>query len=496
MAAVTLSIDAVAKSVAGARVFGDGARAIQGIFQDSRRVEAGSLFAVRRGEKSDGKAFVADAIARGAAGIVTDDETLARSSNVPSLLVADVRSSIAPLSAILYGKPFDSLQVIGITGTNGKTTTSYLVSGMLSGLGIKAATLGTLGVRFGDLEVAGQHTTPEADDLARTAATLVEAGATHLAMEVSSHALSLGRVEAVPFRVAAITNLSHDHLDFHGTLDAYGEAKKRLFRDLSPKASVLNLDDPFAASLESSARGEIVRVSGRGAERADLRAVRCEIAAGGIRASISVRGEEIELASPLTGAHNLENLMVAGGIAVALGLDAREALVALGNAPSVPGRLEKVSTQEDDVLALVDYAHTPDALTRVLAAVRPLVTGRVICVFGCGGDRDPMKRAPMGEAAAKAADELYVTNDNPRSESPEAIAAAILVGVKSAGKQARVVLDRAEAIDLAIKSANAGDAVVIAGKGHEPYQIIGGITRAFDDRKEARLALATRRGAR
>jgi UDP-N-acetylmuramoyl-L-alanyl-D-glutamate--2,6-diaminopimelate ligase len=494
----------VARAVPGARLAGDGAATrVAHLFQDSRAILPGSIFAVRRGERRDGRAFVDDAIARGAVAVLTDDEGFAAGLAVPALIVPDARAAIGPAALSVYGYPFERLDVVGVTGTNGKTTTTQLLGSALSSLGARPAVLGTLGCRFEGQELAGTHTTPEADELIRVAAGLVERGATHLIMEVSSHALSLARVDAVRFRAAGFTNLTQDHLDFHGTMQAYGEAKARLFTGgaFSLSASVINVDDPFGAALAARSAGRVLRVSPSGSTPADVSAVSMRMGADGLVAEVALPSGRVSLRSPLVGAHNLENLLLALGLCVALGFDAGAAAAALGEAPAVPGRLERCSEAGDEVLVLVDYAHTPDALARVLSALRPLCEGALWCVFGCGGDRDAGKRAPMGEAAARGADRLVLTNDNPRTEAPEAIAEAVLEGVARAGVprgggRCEVVLDRAAAIERAVLGAAPGDTVLIAGKGHEPYQIIGGVSRPFDDREEARAALSRRAGGR
>jgi len=334
-------------------------------------------------------------------------------------------------------------------------------------------------------------TTPEADDISRLAAQALAAGATHFVMEVSSIALSLERVRGLRFEVAAFSNLTQDHLDFHGSLAEYGQTKARLFTELAPEASVLNIDDPFAAQLASRAAGRVTSVSKRSG--ADLFPKQITVDARGIRGLIHTPVGEVELESRLVGEHNLENLLLALGISYALGVDLKRAALALGEAPQVPGRLERCDEPGDDLLVLVDYAHTPDALERVLVAVRSLTQQRVRCVFGCGGDRDPQKRPRMGAAVGRLADYAYLTNDNPRSEDPAAIARAVEVGLREMDAKYEVELDRERAIERAISQAGAGDVVLIAGKGHEPYQLIGGQTLPFDDRIEARRALEARR---
>jgi len=310
-------------------------------------------------------------------------------------------------------------------------------------------------------------------------------------MEVSSIALSSERVRGLHFKVAAFSNLTQDHLDFHGSLAAYGEAKAQLFTELAPEASVLNVDDPFGAKLAARAHGEVTRVSKRSG--AELFPKQITVDARGIQGLIHTPSGEIRLESRLVGEHNLENLLLALGILHACDVDLQRAALAWRDAPQVPGRLERCDEPGDELLVLVDYAHTPDALERVLIATRGLTTRRVLCVFGCGGDRDPQKRPRMGAAVGRLADYAYLTNDNPRSEDPRAIADAVEVGLREMNAKYEVELDRARAIERAIGRAEAGDVVLIAGKGHEPYQLIGDRSLPFDDREEARRALAQRR---
>jgi UDP-N-acetylmuramoyl-L-alanyl-D-glutamate--2,6-diaminopimelate ligase len=315
-------------------------------------------------------------------------------------------------------------------------------------------------------------------------------------MEVSSHALALGRVRAVRFRVAALTNLTQDHLDFHGSMSAYAQAKGRLLTELGPGSAVLNIDDAYGRELAEQVRGPLVRVTAHAsAARADAeiapRDVRVD--ARGIDALVRTPCGDVKIASRLVGTHNLENLLVALGIAHALELDLGRAAAGLSREGGAPGRLDRCDLEGDDVSVFVDYAHTPDALARVLAALRGVTSGRLWCVFGCGGDRDTKKRAPMGEAVARGADVAVLTNDNPRTEDPQVIAEAAAEGLRSAGLEPIVELDRRVAIDLAVGSAMRGDAILIAGKGHEDYQIIGTTKISFDDRAEARRALEGRR---
>jgi UDP-N-acetylmuramoyl-L-alanyl-D-glutamate--2,6-diaminopimelate ligase len=484
-----------------ADVAGDAAVRVRGVRHDSRAVEPGDLFVARRGEKVDGVRFVRDAVERGATAVMAARGALdAQESRVPVLFVDDPAAAIGFAASAVYGHPSFSLEVVGITGTNGKTTTAHLARAAVDGaLGATlCGVLGTVGHRFGAWSAPAEHTTPEADDIARTMAEMRALGATHVAMEVSSHALALGRLRGVHVRVAALTNLTQDHLDFHGSMQAYAETKERLFTDVGPGAAVLNVDDAFGRDLAGRVRAPIVRVSAQtdAGASADIAPRDVHLDAAGTRATVRTPTGDVILASRLVGGHNLDNLLLALGIAHALELDLVRAADALSREPGAPGRFERCDGDGDDVIVLVDYAHTPDALARALDAIRPVTAGRVWCVFGCGGDRDATKRAPMGEAAARRADVTVVTTDNPRTEAPDAIAAQIVAGARAAGVEPVVELDRRKAIDLAVRSASRGDAVLIAGKGHEDYQVLGMVKHPFDDRIEARRALEHRRAER
>jgi UDP-N-acetylmuramoyl-L-alanyl-D-glutamate--2,6-diaminopimelate ligase len=482
---------------AGTRIVGDGSVRVRGVRHDSRAVEPGDLFVARKGEKSDGTRFAADAVKRGAVAVMAASDAVdVGRPNVPLVVVEDVASALAFAASAVYGHPSFSLEVVGITGTNGKTTTTHLVRAAVDGaIGRPSCgVLGTVGHSFDGWRAAAEHTTPEADEIARVMAAMRARGATHLAMEVSSHALALGRARAIRFRVAALTNLTQDHLDFHGSMREYAEAKARLFTELGPGAVVLNVDDAFGRELVSRVRAPMVRVSARVGADADLAPTRVRIDARGIDASFRLPGgREVAIASRLVGAHNLENLAVALGVACSLELDLDRAAAALSAEPGAPGRLERCDREGDDVTVLVDYAHTPDALARALDALRAVTRARVWCVFGCGGDRDPTKRGPMGQAVGARADVAVVTNDNPRTEDPRTIADAVVAGVRAAGKEPLLELDRRKAIDLAVRSASRGDVILVAGKGHEDYQLVGQVKHPFDDRIETRRALDARR---
>lgn len=473
------------------RVVGDGSVRPTGVRQDSRTVEAGDLFCARSGGKANGADFAADAVKRGAVALLVERGAELPALGVPCVVVRDVRRATAFAAEMIYGYPSRALALVGVTGTNGKTTTATLVEHALAVLGRKPARLGTLGFSFAGQANPGSLTTPEADDVSRLVASVAEAGGTDFVMEASSHALAQGRVDALSFDVAAFTNLSQDHLDFHESMEAYGASKARLFTELSPRVSVVNTDDAFGLLLAKRAGGEVL-TTGRAAT-ARIRPTTVVVDGRGIRGSIATPRGTAVLDSRLVGEHNLENLLVALGILVGLGFDAEPAAKALGSAPQVPGRLERCDDDRDDVRVLVDYAHTPDALERVLSAVRRVTHGELVCVFGCGGDRDPDKRPKMGAAVAEGASRAIVTSDNPRSEDPVAIVRAIEPGFVGKKTPYEVELDRARAIERAVLEAHAGDAVVIAGKGHETQQIIGAERRPFDDRLEARRALELRR---
>jgi len=472
---------------------GVGDVSVAGVQHDSRRTAPGDLFVAIEGASFDGTRFAPAALEAGAVAVLA-----ARPLGlpVPQLVAEDVRRAMAFAAHAVYGHPTRELDLVGITGTNGKTTTSYLVDGMLRALARSPWMLGTVEIRAGEERRPAAFTTPEADDLARFAREAADGGASHLVMEVSSHGLAQDRARGARFAVAAFTNLSRDHLDFHGTMDAYFEAKASLFTEHAPEASVIHVDGAPGARLAERIPDAITVGHG---EDARLRVLGSTLGRGGMRAELSWEGQRLTLASALVGAHNLENLTVALGCGIALGVDPAEAAKALGQAPAAPGRLEPVADPRG-VTVLVDYAHTPDALANALKAVRPITEGRLIVVFGCGGDRDPGKRPQMGRVAAEGADLVVVTSDNPRTEDPGAIVEAVVPGIEATGlgraagadadRGFLVEVDRERAIGLAVAGAREGDTLLIAGKGHEDYQIVGTTKRAFDDRAVARAAIA------
>jgi UDP-N-acetylmuramoyl-L-alanyl-D-glutamate--2,6-diaminopimelate ligase len=474
------------------------------VADDSRRVVPGAVFFAVPGTRDDGHRFAAGAAAAGAIAVVAEREVPCAPARL--VLVDDVRRALALAAARFHGEPGRSLQLAGVTGTNGKTTVAWLVEACLREAGIPTGMVGTVTWRWPGIERPASHTTPGAVELQAVLAEMRDAGARAAVLEVSSHALDQERVAGLSFAAAAFTNLTRDHLDYHRDLEAYFAAKRRLFTEglIRGGVAVVNSDDPYGERLAA----ELAGLAGRRAAvwRFGLQTGR-ELAArdlrtglDGISMALSTPAGPVELRSPLVGRHNAENLMAAAGLALALGLPPAPVARALSASRGAPGRLERLET--GGVSAFVDYAHTDDALRRVMEALRGASPRRLLVVFGCGGDRDRGKRPRMGEAVGRAADLAVVTSDNPRTEEPMAIIGEIVPGLERAGalpvgtEAARggasgyvVVPDRRQAIALALAAARPGDAVLIAGKGHEDYQIVGGERRHFDDREEARRAL-------
>ena len=480
------------------RVLGQMPPEIRGVAYDSRKVEPGQVFVAIAGLKQDGRRYVEEALARGAAAVVLEGEDILQGRDVGRVLVGSSREALARLADRYFGHPSGALTVVGITGTNGKTTTSYLVEALLATRRQRTGLIGTVQYRIGDVSLPAGQTTPEALETQSLLRRMKDAGVTGVAMEVSSHALALSRVEGIDFDVAVFTNLTQDHLDFHMTMDAYREAKRHLFRLLAAGAkpsrtAVVNTDDASGPAMIAGLPLRTLTYGVRG--RADVHPSRWTSGAEGIRMNVQTPNGEMDIASPLVGEHNVENLLAAAGVGTALGMEPAAIGRALGSVASVPGRFERVEAGQP-FLVVVDYAHTPDALERTLETARKLrgPKGRLAVVFGCGGDRDRGKRPLMGEIASRLADHVWVTSDNPRSEPPGAIIADIVAGIPAGTARDRheTLVDRRVAIQRALTWAAAGDVVVIAGKGHETYQIVGSEVLPFDDRAQARAVLAGR----
>jgi UDP-N-acetylmuramoyl-L-alanyl-D-glutamate--2,6-diaminopimelate ligase len=464
--------------------------AIAGLALDSRAVAPGDAFVALQGAQVHGLEHAGEAIARGACAVLWDPEEertpATGDARIPHVAVRGLRDRLGAIADRFYGMPSSRLTVAGVTGTNGKTTCAWLLATAVERLARRGAYLGTLGAGFPPAVAGGALTTPDVITLHRELRALADAGATHVAMEVSSHALDQRRVDGVRMQVAAFCNLTRDHLDYHGTMERYEQAKQRLFQLPGLGHAVINVGDPvgarFAAALAPGIALTAVAVTG--AQPAAARFVHVlRVVASDTGLELELRGHfgARRLRSRLIGGFNAENLAVALGVLLAWRFDVDDALAALGQCTAPPGRMEGYRLP-GGALAVIDYAHTPDALAKALAAVRAHARGRVLVVFGCGGERDPGKRPLMGEAAERLADRVIVTDDNPRREDADGIVAMILRGIRRPD-EVRVERDRARAIGAALAEARAGDAVLIAGKGHEDYQLIGAERRHFSDRE-------------
>jgi UDP-N-acetylmuramoyl-L-alanyl-D-glutamate--2,6-diaminopimelate ligase len=463
------------------------------IAYDSRKVKPGTLFVAIHGEKTDGNKFVGDAITRGAAAIVSEE---ARPESIPAKIpwikVPAARKALASVAANYFGRPAEVLKLIGVTGTNGKTTTSYLVDSILRAAGCEVGLFGTIAYRVLRESRPAIHTTPESLDMQNFLADVVRAGGTHAVLEASSHALALDRLWGCPFAVAIFTNLTRDHLDFHKTFDDYFAAKRRLFEGTggaAPGAGVINRDDAYGKQLA----GLAARTLTYGLEPgADITARKPALSFSGLEFTAETPIGKIEVRSPLVGRINVYNILAAIGAGVALDL-AREVIAAgIAQLSSVPGRFERIDAGQP-FLVIVDYAHTDDALRNLLSTAKELhADGRIITLFGCGGDRDRTKRPLMGEAAGRSSDIVILTSDNPRSEDPLLIINDAIVGVQRTNAKFLVEPDRERAIEIALDQARPGDIVLLAGKGHETSQVLRDRTIDFDDREMARRMLRKR----
>jgi len=505
-----LLLEHLIQDLAILQLHGDLHREVREVNHHSGHISGGSLFVAIRGTQSDGHDFVNQAIDRGAHSVVVE-KPLDPIPGVTVIRVGNTRAALAKISNRFYGFPSHSLTIVGITGTNGKTTTAYLLESVLEACDLRVGVIGTVNIRYLGHEHPAPVTTPESLDLQRTLREMVEAGVTHVVMEVSSHGLDMHRVDGTRFAVGVFTNLSQDHLDYHGSMESYFDAKSRMFSqilqahgDTLPLA-VINSDDVWGQQLCSQVRGPLLRYGL--APDADIKADRVKCDSSGVKALLHTPKGELEVHSSMIGRLNLYNLLAATSVAVGLELPLDAIQTGEQSLDRVPGRLERIPN-EMGFQVLVDYAHTPDALQKALDSLRELHFRKIICVFGCGGDRDRGKRPLMGEAAAQRADLVVITSDNPRSEVPEAILADIENGVRVQGfpllsslsncsgnckRGYTLVVDRGEAIRMAIDYACPGDVVYIGGKGHEDYQILGNKRVDFDDRVVAAQALEERK---
>jgi UDP-N-acetylmuramoyl-L-alanyl-D-glutamate--2,6-diaminopimelate ligase len=463
------------------------------IAYDSRSVKRGTLFVAIRGEKTDGNKFVPDAVGRGAVAVLSED---AKPGTIPKefpwIQVADARKALAISAANYYARPAEVLKLIGVTGTNGKTTTSYLVDSILRAAGCEVGLLGTIGYRLVREARPAPNTTPESLDLQKHLAEIVRAGGTHAVLEASSHALALDRLWGCPFAVAIFTNLTRDHLDYHKTLEDYFAAKRRLFEGTgaaAPATGVINRDDEYSQRLSGLASRTLTYGLEPGA---DVTTRKPALSLSGVEFTADTPTGKIEIRSKLVGRPNVYNILAAISTGVALALPKEVITTGIAQLSAVPGRFERIEVGQPFLL-IVDYAHTDDALRNLLATATELnPNGRIITMFGCGGDRDRTKRPLMGEAAGRASDIVVLTSDNPRNEDPLLIINDVIVGVQRTKAKVFVEPDRQKAIEMALDEARSGDIVLLAGKGHETYQVLRDRTIAFDDREVARAVLRRR----
>ena len=488
-----VTLDQVAQAVNG-KLTGDENIEARDVTHDSRQAREGSLFVAVRGELVDAHRFVEQVMQQGAVGIISELERPADFEGA-WIEVTDVRSAMALAAAEVHDYPSRELHLVGITGTNGKTTTTYLVAAIAESAGEPVAMTTTVEYRVDNVRWKAERTTPEATDMQRILRRAVDAGCRMAVMESSSQAIDLHRCDALQYSVVVFTNLTRDHLDYHGTMENYFAAKRRLFDGSlggTPRVSVINVDDERGVVLahELEKNGMTVIRYALNAE-ADVTATEVEHSLEGMRFTLRTPAGERELHSPLVGRPHIYNILAATASGLALDYDLDIIARAIETCTGAPGRFERVP-HAGDFAVVIDYAHTDDALVNVLRTARDVARGRVITVFGCGGDRDRSKRAPMGEAAASLSDVVILTSDNPRTEDPLRILADVEVGMRETAKPYQKIADRREAIERAIMEARAGDLVVIAGKGHEDYQIIGRETFHFDDKEIAREALASR----
>jgi UDP-N-acetylmuramoyl-L-alanyl-D-glutamate--2,6-diaminopimelate ligase len=476
-------------------------REVTSIAYDSRTVEPGAAFVALKGQHADGAAFVRQAIERGAIAIVAE-QPQQEETPVAWTVTSDARLALAVLADAFFRHPSRQMPVVGITGTNGKTTTAYLVASIFDSAGMPSGMLGTVAYKFGprqDQVREAERTTPEAPDVQRMLREMVDRGCRAAVMEVSSHALALRRVDATAFAAGVFTNLTRDHLDFHGDMESYFQAKRRLFEMLPPDApSLLNVDDPRGSSLVGAGGRAVTYAISR---PADVTPGPLSFSLEGLRFEVRTPGGVLQIRSRLVGRPNVYNILAAVATGTALGLPSGAIVHGIDDLEGVPGRFQVVSSGHDDVTVVIDYAHTDDALRNLLETARPLTEGRLITVFGCGGDRDRTKRPLMGVVASRLSDVIVITSDNPRSEDPVRIIEEIQRGItpdtrRDEAQRQFAIVDRRDAIVKAVEMARPGDVVLVAGKGHEKYQVIGERTLPFDDVAVAREALGRRKTIR
>ncbi|AKL97675.1 UDP-N-acetylmuramoyl-L-alanyl-D-glutamate--2,6-diaminopimelate ligase [Endomicrobium proavitum] len=469
------------------KFYGDGETEISGVSYDSRKVKKGFLFFALPGHQTDGKKYIRDAIANGAVVIVSD--AYDKDIKVAQIESGDVFGFMSLFCAKFFNYPDRELTILGITGTNGKTTVTYMIESILANLGVSCGVIGTVNYRYGGKVIEASNTTPQSLDVYKMMREMSDGGVKHLAMEVSSHALSLGRVGGIDFDTAVFTNLTQDHLDFHKTMENYFQAKASLFKSLgvgkknNTKFAIINVDDDYGIRLSKmSLNAEIKSYSAAAENKSDFHAENIFISASGSKFDALYNGQTQNISIKHIGLHNVHNALASLAAVVCLGYSFDKTAAALSASTQAPGRLERVDTKNLGFEVAVDYAHTEDALKNVLAAIKNLNPQRIITVFGAGGDRDRTKRPLMGKTATEMSDFVFVTSDNPRTEDPEKIILDIEVGIKKAGKKNyKVVVDREQAIKEAVVMAEKGDVVLIAGKGHETYQIIGTQKTHFND---------------
>ena len=483
--------------VLNGKLTGDGSSEVLDVTHDSRQARAGTLFTAVRGWEVDAHRFIPQVMQQGAIGIISELEPPADFSGA-WIQVEEIRRAMALAAAEVHNHPSRELQLVGITGTNGKTTTTYLVAAIAESANEPVAMTTTVEYRIDRERWKAERTTPEATDMQRLLRRAVEANCRMAVMESSSQAIDLHRCDALQYSVAVFTNLTRDHLDYHGTMDNYFAAKRKLFDGSLggiPKSSVINLDDERGLKLAEELEGSGTRVVSYALQHAaDVTATEVEHSLEGMHFTLRTPGDVRELRSPLVGRPHIYNILAATATGLALGYDLGVIAQAIETCTGAPGRFERVP-HAGDFAVVVDYAHTDDALVNVLRTARDVTKGRIITVFGCGGDRDRSKRAPMGQAAASLSDVVILTSDNPRTEEPLKILADVEIGMRETAKPYEKIADRREAIERAIREARTGDLVIIAGKGHEDYQLIGHETFHFDDREVAREALASRSSA-